>query len=227
MNRTIVLCAVVFALAGCGHRGFYAHVPIASAALVHACAVAETDFHFQKAGGSLARKLEMEMAAGGEATSTVEIEISKATPGFESTASSAKTLKFEVATIPSLDACLVWGYLPQLGLNGCLPNGGKSGPCTSANARDLLASLQNEKAIQLKASVDLACPAGPVLVSLMGFSPKQGVYKAEGCGKAARYVVANAAGGPPAIQSQQEADSPMREIRRESEQGTEVSQDSP
>lgn len=144
------------------------------------------------------RALGIDMEAGGEAGPNVEVDVGGVVPGYEAKASSAKKLTFKVDTIPSLEACLAWGYLPQLGVDGCLP----SRNCKAAAVEELRTALGDEKAIRLQAASDLSCIADSIQVNVLNFSGMSGTYEAAGCGKAARYtvnttVVAPAGGGQP------------------------------
>lgn len=127
-----VLAVLSLIVSGCASRGFYAHMPLASSALMHSCALAETSFQIQKAGGKLASSVEVELQAQGESGPDGEVKISGVGPGFSAKANSSKKITFKVESLPSLDACLAWGYLPQLGLDGCFPTTGSEKQCSVA-----------------------------------------------------------------------------------------------
>lgn len=107
-------------------------MPLASSALMHSCALAETNFQLQKAGGKLSPVMEVELQSQGESGPDGEIKIEGIGPGFSAKANSSKTIAFKFETLPSLESCLAWGYLPQLGIDGCFPATGADFKCQVA-----------------------------------------------------------------------------------------------
>ena len=152
---------------GCANRGFYAHVPLASSALMHSCALAETNFQIQKGGGKIAQSVEVELQAQGESGPDGAVKIEGVGPGFSAKSNSSKKITFKVETLPSLDACLTWGYAPQLGLNGCFPTKAAETPCVvalkgTAGGKGTLWSLLHPPANQENAADAKSDTAKPV-----------------------------------------------------------------
>jgi hypothetical protein len=117
-------------------------VPVASTTVVHSCALAETVFQLGRGGAQVKEPLSIELVAAGEAGPSAEVKISGIGPGYSAKGQSSKKLTFSVERLPTLDACIAWGYVPQLGLSGCLP----SETCTAAKPEELSAEFKKWKA---------------------------------------------------------------------------------
>lgn len=142
--------------------------------------------------------LELEMAAGGESTPNAKVGPEKVSAGFEAKTTSTKSLSFTVKQIPELDACIQRGYMPQLGIDGCLPRKPDSDGvgCTLATPKELLTVISDEKSIRLKAAADLSCAGGPIQVRLVKFTQAASKYQAAGCGQSRQYSVTESVGMP-------------------------------
>jgi hypothetical protein len=105
-------------LPGCGNAGLR-NLPIASAAIVHACAAAEANAYIvQRPGGGSGAAIEsLELELGASSSGKAGIEGSG--DGYlggsaEAERGSAKNAKLTIKRLPTMEQCRSWGYVPQL-----------------------------------------------------------------------------------------------------------------
>lgn len=110
-----LVCVVL----GCGANT--RSLPVASAIIVHACGAAEADAYIRGGlrdpGSAYAvSEFTVSVQASGEANGSVSQVV-----GVEAMRGAEKSAEAKVTRLPTLKQCLSWGYLPQLGIDGCIP----------------------------------------------------------------------------------------------------------
>ena len=112
------LCSLLFVTTACG-SSLYASVPVAPAVVVHACGVAEANAAIAGGRESVVDKttIELERSSSEVALSADATYVKADAP----TKEAKKTITVELNGLPTLEQCRAWGYVRQLGPNGCIP----------------------------------------------------------------------------------------------------------